>query len=418
MRGRAGGLPPSLATACDSACLIAAVALPLALWPPPARAGPRRCPIKIEEKQGAIDGKQREGARPDGRHPAATRRASTRCRPTSPTLQAQEDAHPGRPRRQARAAVAASRTTCAPSAPASPGCGPSSPRAATRSPQRLVELYKADSPDILTVVLNSDGFAELLENSRVRPPHRPPGQPHHHRGHATPRPSPTDRRRHARRPRGRGDRDRRRRRSSAATRSPRVKGELVEPPRRRTPSARAEKNTVARRPSRATASSSRATSQACRREEAEIQARWPASRPAAIGPVRQGSGGLDLAGQRPDRLAVRPALGPPARGRRHRHPVRHAGARVRRRAPSRIAGWVSGYGNYVCIQHAGGAVDVLRPQHEPRRRASASPSPRARSSPAPAARATASARTSTSRRASTARRWTPWATCSQRSSGA
>ena len=30
---------------------------------------------------------------------------------------------------------------------------------------RLVDLYKSDSPDILTVVLNSDGFAEMLENS-------------------------------------------------------------------------------------------------------------------------------------------------------------------------------------------------------------------------------------------------------------
>src|SRR3712207_700413 len=29
--------------------------------------------------------------------------------------------------------------------------------------RRLVEMYKADKPDILTVVLNSDGFADLLE---------------------------------------------------------------------------------------------------------------------------------------------------------------------------------------------------------------------------------------------------------------
>jgi murein DD-endopeptidase MepM/ murein hydrolase activator NlpD len=30
--------------------------------------------------------------------------------------------------------------------------------------QRLVEIYKADEPDIVSVVLNADGFAELLEN--------------------------------------------------------------------------------------------------------------------------------------------------------------------------------------------------------------------------------------------------------------
>ena len=28
---------------------------------------------------------------------------------------------------------------------------------------RLVEIYKAEPPDIVTVVLNSDGFADLLE---------------------------------------------------------------------------------------------------------------------------------------------------------------------------------------------------------------------------------------------------------------
>jgi murein DD-endopeptidase MepM/ murein hydrolase activator NlpD len=31
--------------------------------------------------------------------------------------------------------------------------------------QRLVEIYKADRPDIVTVILNSDGFADLLERS-------------------------------------------------------------------------------------------------------------------------------------------------------------------------------------------------------------------------------------------------------------
>src|SRR4051794_7458159 len=31
--------------------------------------------------------------------------------------------------------------------------------------RRLVDLYKADNPDILTVVLNANGFAELLESS-------------------------------------------------------------------------------------------------------------------------------------------------------------------------------------------------------------------------------------------------------------
>ena len=30
---------------------------------------------------------------------------------------------------------------------------------------RLVEIYKAGKPDLVTVILNSDGFADLLERS-------------------------------------------------------------------------------------------------------------------------------------------------------------------------------------------------------------------------------------------------------------
>ncbi len=48
---------------------------------------------------------------------------------------------------------------------------------------------------------------------------------------------------------------------------------------------------------------------------------------AVAGPIRAGSRRADLAGQRPDRVPVRHALGPPARGRRHRRPGRHAGPR-------------------------------------------------------------------------------------------
>ena len=78
----------------------------------------------------------------------------------------------------------------------------------------------------------------------------------------------------------------------------------------------------------------------------------------------------------------------------------------------RIAGWVSGYGNYVCIQHAGSLSTCYghNTSIAVSRRPVRLPGPGHLL--APAARATASARTSTSRRASTARRWTPWATCS------
>ena len=77
----------------------------------------------------------------------------------------------------------------------------------------------------------------------------------------------------------------------------------------------------------------------------QLQARRPRVRSARHGQ-------LDLAGQRLDHLAVRDALGPPARGHRHRVP---AGTPIRAADGGTVVllGPVSGYGNYTCIQHAG-----------------------------------------------------------------
>ena len=54
-----------------------------------------------------------------------------------------------------------SRPSCARSGPASSAARASSPRRRTRR-RRLVEIYKADEPDVVTVVLEADGFADLL----------------------------------------------------------------------------------------------------------------------------------------------------------------------------------------------------------------------------------------------------------------
>ena len=84
---------------------------------------------------------------------------------------------------------------------------------------------------------------------------------------------------------------------------------------------------------RAPPASSRATSAALEQEQAaqlgQLQAARTRGRPADPPRLRQ----HDLAGQRADRLAVRRALGPAARGHRHRRP-----ARARRSAPRTPAG--------------------------------------------------------------------------------
>ena len=83
----------------------------------------------------------------------------------------------------------------------------------------------------------------------------------------------------------------------------------------------------------------------------KIQAKL-AGVPSAIGPVRTGSGGL-----------IWPVSGPIVSGFGMRWGRLHAGVDIAvpsgtavRAAASgsvQIAGWVEGYGNYVCIQHAG-----------------------------------------------------------------
>ena len=89
-----------------------------------------------------------------------------------------------------------------------------------------------------------------------------------------------------------------------------------------------------------------------RREQARVHGRRDPGPLARADQARLGQ--LHLAGERADRLAVRHALGPPAR-RASTSPCRAA----RRSAPpigGRVAAEASsgGYGNYTCIPHSGG----------------------------------------------------------------
>jgi murein DD-endopeptidase MepM/ murein hydrolase activator NlpD len=210
---------------------------------------------------------------------------------------------------------------------------------------RLVQLYKADRPDVVTVVLESDGFADLLERTEFMQ-----------------RVSSQDARIIAR------VREAKAEATAIAARLERlerqaeqvaqqiearvaevaaIKGQLVDR-RERWESARAEKSNllVNTREDRRVLEDHLA---ALEREQSEVLARLSGG---TAGPVRQGSGAL-----------IWPVNGAISSGFGMRWGRLHAGVDIpvpvgtgiRAAAGGRvaIAGWVGGYGNYTCIQHGG-----------------------------------------------------------------
>jgi murein DD-endopeptidase MepM/ murein hydrolase activator NlpD len=213
--------------------------------------------------------------------------------------------------------------------------------------RRLVEMYKADRPDVLSVVLNSDGFAELLE-----------------RGEFIRRIADQDRRilrivREAKADAIATEKrlDRLERRQQRIT---------VQVLVRRNEVAQVKEELVGTRVGyeRTQAGKQRALSKVrvdrkeleehlngLEREQAKIRARLASAAGAPSGgPVRRGSGSL-----------IWPANGPISSGFGMRWGRLHAGVDIPlangtplRAADSgrvAIAGWTGGYGNYTCIQH-------------------------------------------------------------------
>jgi murein DD-endopeptidase MepM/ murein hydrolase activator NlpD len=208
---------------------------------------------------------------------------------------------------------------------------------------RLVEIYKADAPDALTVVLEADGFGDLLERAefldRISEQDR----------------EITDR--------VRGLRDRAREQAvelaDLEEREQLVAEELL---RQRNVIAAAEDQLVTSRDELAAARADKrgALSQvrdtraslegdlrALEAEQARVQA---ALRGAQAGPIRQGSGALiwpvdgpvvSPFGMRWGRLHAGVDIAVPA------------GTAIRAAGSGRVAlmGWVGGYGNYACVQH-------------------------------------------------------------------
>ncbi|HET8952261.1 MAG TPA: peptidoglycan DD-metalloendopeptidase family protein [Solirubrobacteraceae bacterium] len=218
--------------------------------------------------------------------------------------------------------------------------------------KRLVELYKADQPDLVTVVLESNGFADLLERTEFMQ-----------------RVSHQDARiinivvkakAEATATAKRLDKLEKRAQVVAAqiedevNQVSAVKGQLVDR-RGRYQQARGEKSALLAK-TRSDRHDLEGDLRALEAEQAKVLSALQASAnsgSAPAGPVQQGSGGL-----------IWPVNGPIVSGFGSRWGRLHAGVDIAVPAgtPIRAAqsgrvvllGWTGGYGNYTCIQHTGG----------------------------------------------------------------
>jgi murein DD-endopeptidase MepM/ murein hydrolase activator NlpD len=213
---------------------------------------------------------------------------------------------------------------------------------------RLVQRYKADEPDVVTVILEADGFADLLERTEFME-----------------RVSQQDRRiiervRLAKAESVAAERrldtlETRQREVTAIVERRRqevveVKDRLVDQ-RQQYAGVRADKHAalVSTRDDRQELETHLASLE---REQAKVQARLAGTTPLAAGPIREGSGSL-----------IWPANGTFTSPFGYRWGRLHAGIDIAlpEGTPLRaaaagsvvIAGWTGGYGNYTCIQHGG-----------------------------------------------------------------
>jgi murein DD-endopeptidase MepM/ murein hydrolase activator NlpD len=213
---------------------------------------------------------------------------------------------------------------------------------------RLVEIYKADAPDALTVVLEADGFGDLLERAefldRISEQDR----------------EITDR--------VRGLRDRAREQAvelaDLEEREQLVAEELL---RQRDVIAEAEAQLLSSRDElaaaradkrgalsqvRGTRASLEGDLRALEAEQARVRAALQGAQASPAGPIKQGSGALiwpvngpvvSPFGMRWGRLHAGVDIAVPA------------GTAIRAADSGRVVlmGWVGGYGNYTCVQHTG-----------------------------------------------------------------
>jgi murein DD-endopeptidase MepM/ murein hydrolase activator NlpD len=212
---------------------------------------------------------------------------------------------------------------------------------------RLVEMYKEDSPDVVTVVLEADGFADLLERTEFL--ERTSAQD------ARIIDRVRDAKVETKATADRLDRLEKRAEEVAAAieaevvQVVEVKGQLVSR-RDSYAQARAGKAQLLAN-TRASRHELEEHVDSLQREQAAVMARLQGSSNVA-GPIRQGSGSL-----------IWPANGSISSPFGMRWGRLHAGIdmplpegtglRAADGGSVAIAGWVGGYGNYVCIQHGG-----------------------------------------------------------------
>ncbi len=218
---------------------------------------------------------------------------------------------------------------------------------------RLVQLYKADKPDVVTVVLESDGFADLLERTEFMR-----------------RVSDQDARIIDRVRTARAEAKRTEARLDVLEKKQTRIAKEIEG--RRDAVARVKGQLVDRRDAFARVRTAKSTALASTRdqrhdlegdlavlekENARIQARLAAAQngtaPGAAGPIKPGSGGM-----------IWPVNGPVVSPFGMRWGRLHAGVDIAVPAgtPIRAAksgrvillGWTGGYGNYTCVGHGGG----------------------------------------------------------------
>ena len=214
---------------------------------------------------------------------------------------------------------------------------------------RLVEMYKADQPDIVTVVLESDGFADLLERTEFLQ-----------------RVSDGDARLIERVRGAKAEATATAARLDKLEKRDAEVAQAIEQEVKQVESVKVE--LVDRRDSFAAVRSEKAGMLAStresrhaledhvdslEREQSAILAKLQGGSSPTAGPIQQGSGGLIWPVSGP----VTGAFGETRPGHIHAGidiavPI---GTPVRAAASGRvaIAGWVGGYGNYTCIQHSG-----------------------------------------------------------------
>jgi peptidoglycan DL-endopeptidase CwlO len=217
---------------------------------------------------------------------------------------------------------------------------------------RLVALYKADKPDAVTVVLESNGFADLLERTEFMA--RVSRQDANIIGivrRAKADAIRTEKRLNKLEKKAKAIADQI---ESERDQVAAVKGQLVVR-RTRFDTARSQKQTMLAS-TRSDRQSLEGDLKALEAQQSKIQATLARAASgtgsAPIGPVKPGSGGL-----------IWPVNGPIVSPFGMRWGRLHAGVDIavptgtpiRAAASGKvvIAGWVSGYGNYTCIQHSG-----------------------------------------------------------------